>query len=90
MVVPEPLLITPPVPASAALTVPPASANVPDENSVPFCSVPLDRVKPPFCVCVVAPRSRVPPATVVEPVVAPSVPLPASSRMPAFTRVLPV
>ena len=32
-------------------------SKVPDDDSVPFCSVPPVRVRPPFCVCVVPLRS---------------------------------
>ena len=87
---PVPVLTMPPLPARLAFTVPWDNAKVPDEDSVPFWIVPPDRVTPPFCVWLVPPRSSVPPDTVVDPVVAPSVPLPASCKVPAFTAVLPV
>jgi hypothetical protein len=83
--------LTPPVPASAALTVPPCSAKVPEEDSVPFWIVPPASVTPPFCVWLVPPRSSVPSAlTVVLPLVSPSVPLPASASVPPSTTVPPV
>ena len=85
-----PLLITSPAPASTALTVPFDRANIPDDDSVPFWIVPPVSVTPPFWVWLVPPRSSVPPDTVVELATAPSLPLPESWRVPAFTAVLPV
>ena len=87
--VPAPLLTTPPLPASTALAAPAASAKPPDDDSVPFWIVPPDKVTPPFCVCVVPPRSSVPPATAVVPEALPSLPLPESCRVPALTVVPP-
>jgi hypothetical protein len=87
--VPAPLLATPPPPARTALTVPADRAKVPDDDRIPFWIVPPVSVMPPFCVCVVAPRSSVPPATVVAPAALPSVPLPESCSVPAFTVVPP-
>ena len=88
--VPDPVLATPPLPARAAATEPSDKAKEPDEDRVPFWMVPPpDSVTPPFCVCVVPPRSSVPPATAVELAVAPSVPLPEIFRVPPFTAVLP-
>ena len=88
--VPAPLFTTPPLPARAALTVPADSAKPPDDENVPFCRVPPDRASPPFCVCVEPPRSSVPPVIVVAAAALPSVPLPESCRVPAFTAVPPV
>ncbi len=87
--VPAPVLVTPPLPASTALTSPPDRANVPEEDSVPAL------IKRPtgsrcFCVWLVPPRSSVPPDTVVDPEVLPNVPLPESCRVPALTVVPPV
>ena len=65
-------------------------AKDPDDDRMPFWIVPPDRVRPPFCVCVVLPRSRMPPDTVVDPVVAPSLPLPEICKVPALTVVPPV
>ena len=88
--VPVPFLTTPPLPARTALAAPAASAKPPVDDSVPFWIAPPDSVTPPFWVCVVAPRSSVPPATVVVPEALPSVPLPESCRVPSLTVVLPV
>ena len=83
-------MTTPPVPARAALTVPLDRAKVPAEDSVPFWIVPPVSVTPPFCVWLVPPRSSAPPDTAVDPAVDPSVPLPESCKVPAFTTVLPL
>ena len=88
--VPAPLLTTPPLPAKAALAVPDATAKVPVDDRVPFWIVPPDSVTPPFCVCVVPPRSSVPPATAVAPEALPSLPAPEICRVPSLTAVLPV
>ncbi|ODU72243.1 MAG: hypothetical protein ABT11_01355 [Novosphingobium sp. SCN 66-18] len=79
------------MPASAARIVPPCSAKVLEEASVPFWIVPPARVTPPFCVWLVPPRLSVPLAlTVVEPLVSPSAPSPASASVPPQTTVPPV
>ena len=88
--VPAPFLAMPPLPVSTALTVPEDRAKLPDEDSVPFWIVPPDSVTPPFWVCVVPPRSSVPPATAVVPVAAPSLPAPEICRVPPLTVVPPV
>jgi hypothetical protein len=87
--VPAVVLLTPPVPASAALTVPACISKVPDDDNVPFCSVPPVSVRPPFCVWVVPPRSSVPPFIVVALPMLPSVPAPEICKVPAFTIVPP-
>ena len=51
--------------------------------------LPPVNVTPPFWVCVVPPRSSVPPATVVAALVLPSVPLPAICNVPALIVVPP-
>jgi hypothetical protein len=83
--------LTPPVPASVALTVPPCSAKVPEEDSAPFWIVPPARVTPPFWVWLVPPRSSVPSAlTVVLPSASPSVPSLVRASEPAYDDVPPV
>src|SRR5271169_3336210 len=52
-------LVRAPVPENAALTAPDCMLNAPDDDSVPFWIVPPASVTPPFCVCVVPPRSSV-------------------------------
>ena len=57
-------------------------------------SEPVPTIWPPAsvtvdCVCAVAPRSSVPPFTVVVPVTAPSVPAPVSASVPASMTVPP-
>ena len=91
--VPAVVLLTPPVPASTALTVPDCMSNVAVDDSVPFWMVPpACNETPPFCVCVVPPRSRiaVAPFTVTAFVIAPSVPAPVSASVPLVMLVLPV
>lgn len=56
--------------------------------SAPFCSVPPARFTPAW-VCVVWPRSSVPPLIVVVPVAAPSVPAPDICRKPDVMNVPP-
>jgi hypothetical protein len=90
--VPAVVFCSEPVPASAALTLPACTPKVPDDDNVPFWIVPPPcRVTPPFCVCVVVPRSRiaVAPLTVVELAVLPSVPPPESASVPAVMLLPP-
>ena len=77
------------VPARIALTVPPCASNRPDERSVPLLIVPPLITTPPFCVCVVPPRSSVPPLICVAPLDAPSVAAPVIASVPALTTVPP-
>jgi hypothetical protein len=80
-------------PASAALTVPDCRLKALEDTSVPFWILPPPcRVTPPFCVCVVPPRSRtaVAPLTVIAPLALPRVPTPASASVPAVMLVPPV
>jgi hypothetical protein len=70
---------------SPALTLPDCMSKVPDDDRVPFWIVPPPcRLTPPFCVCVVPPRSRivVAPFTVVALLVLPKVPMPLSAGCP--------
>ena len=87
---PPVVLLSAPVPSSAALTVPACTSKMPEDESVPFWTVPPVRVSPPFCVWVVPPRSSTPPVTVVCPPMLPSVPEPESSKVPPLTVVPPL
>ncbi len=86
---PVPLIVRAPLPPRIALIVPPVSANVPVDDSVPFCIAAGDREDRRPQVCVVVPRSTVPAESVSDPVFAPSVPLPVISRVPPLTIVPP-
>ena len=83
-------LLIAPDPVRAVEIVPAWTSKVDVEESVPFWIVPPVRVRPPFCVCVVPPRSSVPPLTVSVFVFAPSVPDPETFKVPDESVVPPV
>ena len=91
MTVPLVVFVTPPTPARVDETDPLWRSKVPEEESVPFWIVPLVRVTPPFWVWLVELRLTVPPLTVSELALPPSLPYPETFRVaPDETVLLPV
>ena len=87
--VPVPVLVSAPVPARTVLMVPDWVAKVPDDDNVPFDTVAPLSVMVPVRVCVVVPRSSVPPVRLSAPAAFPSVPDPDRDNVPAERFVAP-